>query len=83
MGVKIKTKKRKSGAFLSAVNSGDSFAKVFGEMSPSKSTRIVITPVAMLTPFDPNSPIKKAVASADAVIFTILLPIKTVERILS
>jgi hypothetical protein len=83
MGVSKKTKTRKRGAFLRAVNSGVSFASVFGEISPKTKSSTVITRVAIPTPFAPNKPIKSAVASADAVIFTILLPINTVERTLS
>jgi len=84
MGVRIKIKQRRSGAFLRAVNSGVSFARVFGEISPKTKTRIVITTVAIVTPrASPNIPIKKAVARAEAVIFTMLFPIKTVESILS
>ena len=83
IGEKIKTKMFKSGAVLRAVISGDSFASVFGEISPITKSSTVIINVAMVTPFAPNRPIKSAVASADDAIFTTLFPISTVERILS
>jgi hypothetical protein len=53
-GVKIKISSRINGAANMAKLSGESLARLFGEISPKISTSTVITAVEMVTPALPK-----------------------------
>ena len=76
-------KKRSSGANAIAIRSGLSFARLFGEISPKMRTTTVSTMVDTGTPLSPIHRVKSTVAIEATDRFTILLPIKMVERSLS
>lgn len=63
--------------------SGISFAITFGVISPKISTTTVITMVESDTPAFPKTRVKSTVAIEAAAIFTILLPIRIVDKIWS
>ena len=69
------------GAENLAKASGDSFAMLFGVISPKMRTTTVITAVETVAPISPPiSLIKKTVAIEERAIFTILLPTRIVVR---
>ena len=68
-----------TGAILSAL----AVAMVFGVISPKMRTTTVMIPVAMLTAELPKSDCATIVASAEAEMFTRLLPIRTALSILA
>ena len=83
-GVSTLTNIFKIGAENIANFSGDSFAILFGEISPKISTTIVVTAVDTLGPASsPNILTKSTVAKDALAIFTILFPIKIVDNKLS
>ena len=64
--------------------SGDSFAMLFGEISPKINTTTVITSVEIPAPISsPRSFTNKIVAREEHPILTILLPIRIVDNRLS
>jgi hypothetical protein len=70
--------------------SGDSLAIVFGDISPkirrtivSATVETVVARLSLVTPSLVKRVMKKIVASEDARMFTMLLPISTVESIAS
>ena len=83
-GVRIFTSTEMIGAENRANLSGDSFAILFGEISPKIRTSTVVTIVETLAPFaSPSIFTNKIVASEDDKIFTILFPIRIVDKRLS
>ncbi len=83
-GVRIFTRTAMIGAENSANLSGDSFAMLFGEISPKIKTRTVVTIVETLAPFaSPSIFTNRIVAKEEDKIFTILFPIRIVDNRLS
>ena len=83
-GKKITSKPQSKPQNMRAKPSGCSFAMVLGVISPKIRTASVITTVETVTPFDsPISPTKNIVASDDATMLTMLLPIRIVVISLS
>ena len=69
------------GADIIANFSGDSFARLFGDISPNISTRTVIITVDTVAPISPPKiRTKSIVLIEESAIFTILFPISIVER---
>ena len=72
------------GAEKRANSSGDSFAKVLGEISPKISTMTVVTIVESEGPVSsPTQRMNNTVATDAEAMFTILLPIRMVDSNLS
>ena len=83
-GKRTTIKKRRSGYANSANASGISFAQVLGVISPKTSMTSVKTTVDIVGPAPlPKSSTNNRVASVEAVILTMLLPISSVKSTLS
>ena len=78
-GRRISRNTRSMGAENMAKPSACSLARLLGEISPKISTTSVSTTVEMVGPYAAYSLVKSTVPTVDAVMFTMLLPMRMVE----
>ena len=71
------------GAEKEAKLSGDSFARLFGVISPKMRTVIVMTAVETVAPPEPMSSTNQTVAMEESPILTMLFPTRMVESSVS
>ena len=79
-GVKSRVNRSRGRQDDSSTFSGNSLAKLLGEISPKIKITTVVTIVATVTPLEPRSWMKTTVAMEAAAMLTILLPTRIVDR---
>ena len=79
-GVKSRVNRSRGRQDDSSTFSGNSLAKLLGEISPKIKITTVVTMVDTVTPLEPISWMKTTVAMEAAAMLTILLPTRIVDR---